>query len=80
MALKSTQPLTEMSTRSEDYLVVDISQNIYISGWCKQFGRFPLYTILSQLFEVYEKHLEICQSGQTESECRTFMDPGGQVS
>jgi hypothetical protein len=29
---------------------------------------------------VYEKHLEIFQPGQTESDCRTFMDPGGQVS
>ena len=52
---------------------------MHVSGWCKQFGRFSLYTrtILSHLSEVHEKHLEIFQSGQTESDSRTFMELGG---
>jgi hypothetical protein len=43
----------------------------------KNLGVFPLYTILSQLSELCEKHLEIFQSGQKESDSRTFIDPGG---
>ena len=51
---------------------------MHIRGWCKQFGRFSLYTTLSQLSELYEKHLEISQSGHTESDSRSFMDHGGK--
>jgi hypothetical protein len=39
---------------------------------------FSLYTILSQLSEICEKHLEIFQSGHTESDFRTFMNLGGK--
>jgi len=44
----------------------------------KKFERFSLYTILSQLSGIYEKHLEKFQSGQTESDSRSFMDLGGK--